>query len=180
MRQVLESEMRQVLAEMSLLQYGRTQAFAASSGDTERDPRPAGEACPLAEKWLREWQRNPCEDTLLMARAELDAWKRSVPRDIDQEYDFEQWVVDDGKGYAAEQVAGKFGVAVSRVVRIRLRHGRDGEFGMPTTPETRAERQDKSRERIACLASQGMTVRQIHTITEVPRETVRRWMKGAA
>jgi hypothetical protein len=51
----LEGAMKQVLCEMTLLQYGRCQAFAHSSTDTERDTRPAGESHPLAERWRDEW-----------------------------------------------------------------------------------------------------------------------------
>jgi hypothetical protein len=176
----LESAMRQLLAEMTLLQYGRTQAFAASSGDTERDPRPAGEACPLAEKWLHEWQRSPCEDTLLMARAELDAWKRSVPRDEDHEWDEDEWILRDGEGFGAEQVARKFNRTPTMIRRLRVKNDRESEFGLSTRFPQAKERVPDAEARVANLAAQGCTLRQIEMQTGVKRETVRRWMKEAA
>lgn len=177
----LEDEMRQLLARMSLIQYGKTASLNSNGGRSENpDPRPQGESWTLQDHWTAEWARSPTHETVEAARGELEAWlKRSTPAEGDGT-EFEQWVIDDGQGYAVAQVASKFGIAAQRVVRLRLRHGREAEFGMPTGIETRAERKDKSRERVVSLATQGMTVRQIHTITDVPRETVRRWMKDAA
>jgi hypothetical protein len=71
MHQVLESEMRQVLAELSLLQYGSVQRWNASCGGDGAGP-PAGESRPLAEVYWLEWLENPTRDTVDMARAELD------------------------------------------------------------------------------------------------------------
>lgn len=177
----LEHEFRQVLARMSLIQYGKTQSFNSSGGKSENpDPRPSGESWTLQDHWAAEWARDPSHDTLDAARDALDAWiKRTAPAEGDGT-DFEQWVIDDGKGFAVEQVASKFGIAPQRVVRIRLKHEREAEFGLPVVAETRVQRQDKSRERVLNLASQGMTVRQIEAVTGAKRETVRRWIKDAA
>lgn len=155
----LEHAMRQVLAEMTLLQYGRTQAFASSSGDTERDPRPAGESHPLAEKWLAEWLRDPTEDTLLMARAELDAWKRSVPRDEDDSgWDEEAWMLSEGEGYTAEEVSKRFRVTVTYVRRLRVKNDRDAEFGK----DVQALVPSASKEtRVVLLTERGLSSRQV-------------------
>lgn len=175
----LESEMRAVLVEMTLLSYGRTQAFASSSGDTEPDPRPAGEAYPLAEQWLAEWHSDPSEDTLLMARAELDAWKRSVPVETDDST-LEDWVVEDGQGYAVAQVAGKFGLAESRVRRIRMRADRESEFGLPLRFAHHRESEAEKHSRIRNLADRGCTERQIAFQVGVGKSTVRRALGRAA
>lgn len=176
----LERAMRQTLAEMCLIQYGRVAPLGRSSGDTDRDPRPAGESRPMAEHWAAEWARSPTEDTLLMARAELDAWKRSVPRDEDHEYDLEQWVVDDGEGYAVAQVARKFGIAESRVRRIRLKKDRESEFGLPTLFAHHRESEADKHVRIVNLAAQGCTERQIAFQVGVGKSTVRRALGRAA
>lgn len=175
----LEGAMRAVLVEMTLLSYGRTQAFASSSGDTERDPRPAGEAHPLAERWLDEWHQSPTEDTLLMARAELDAWKRSVPVETDDST-LEDWVVEDGEGYAVAQVAGKFGLAESRVRRIRMRADRESEFGLPLAFAHHRESEAEKHSRIRNLADRGCTERQIAFQVGVGKSTVRRALGRAA
>lgn len=176
----LEGEMKAVLVSMTLLQYGRVQAFAGSSGDTERDPRPAGESHPLAEKWLAEWHRDPTEDTLAMARAELDAWKRSVPRDEDHEWDEDEWILKDGEGFSAEQVARKFNRTPTMVRRLRVKNDRESEFGLSTRFPQDKERVPDAEARVANLAAQGCTLKQINLQTGVPRETVRRWMQKAA
>lgn len=176
----LEHEMRQVILAMRMLQGGRTQAFDSSGGRSENpDPRPSGEPHPLADEWVERWRERPTEETLEAARAALRAWKvRQAPAE-DDGTDFEQWVIDDGEGYAVEQVASKFGVAPQRVVRLRLKHGREAEFGLRVAEATRAERKDASRERVVNLASKGVTLRQIEAITGVKRETARRWLKAA-
>jgi Homeodomain-like domain len=177
----LEDEMRQILARMSLLMYGKTASLNSSGGRSENpDPRPQGESWTLADKWAAEWARSATHETVEAARVELESWlKRSAPAEGDDST-FEEWVLEDGKGFAVAQVASRFGIAPQRVVRLRLKYGRDAEFGMLTVPETHAEKKDKSRARVLSLAGQGMTVRQIQSITDVPRETVRRWMKEAA
>jgi hypothetical protein len=177
----LDDEMRAVILQMRLLGGGKTQSFNSSGGKSENpDPRPSGEPSPMADHWVAEWAREPSERTLEAARAELRAWKKREAPAQDDGTDFEQWVIDDGQGYAVEQVASKFGIAAQRVVRLRLKHKRDAEFGMPTEATTRVQRQDKSRERVLNLASQGMTLRQIEAITDVKRETARRWLKEVA
>jgi hypothetical protein len=177
----LERAMRQVLAELQLLQYGKTQSFNAAGGRSENpDPRPSGESRPLADHWRDEWTREPSERTLTAARAELATWKKRQAPAVDVDPSLEDLVLEDGQGYAAEQVASRFGIAVSRVVRIRLRASsprREAEFGMPVDGLVV---KDSSRERVVNLARQGCTLRQIAVQTDVPRETVRRWMKEAA
>lgn len=174
----LEREMRTVLAQMALIQYGRTQSFSKSSR-SEPDPRPSGEAHPLAETWREEWRRRPTRDTLDMARAELDAWKRSATVETDGS-GFEDWVVEDGEGFAVAQVAGKFGIAEARVRRIRLKADRESEFGLPARFAHHRESAGTKEARVRDLTSKGCTLRQIALQTGVPRETVRRWMKEAA
>jgi hypothetical protein len=172
----LEGEMRQVLAEMSLVQYGPTQSFSKSSANTDRDLRPAGEATPLTEHWHAEWVRDPCENTVLMARAELDAWKRSAHIETDDST-LEDWVIHDGEGYAVAQVAGKFSLAEARVRRIRLKAGRESEFGLPTTF---GRHRDDSLARVLNLHLQGCTLRQIEMQTGVSKSKAQRWLKEAA
>jgi hypothetical protein len=174
----LEKAMRQVICEMTLIQYGSTQSWGRSTGDSESPGRPSGESVPMAVEWAAAWEREPTEDTLVMARAELDAWKRSTSVETDDST-LEDWVVEDGEGFAVAQVAGKFGIAEARVRRIRLKAGRESEFGMPTQFAPTALRKDQSRVRVVNLATQGCTLRQIELQTGVPRETVRRWMKAA-
>jgi hypothetical protein len=177
----LEHDFRQVLAEMSLLQYGKTQAFDASGGKSENpDPRPSGEAWPLADKWAERWAENPTSDTLAGARAELQSWKVRQAPVIDC-WDEHDAILKDGEGFEASVVARQFARTTSYIRRIRLKDDRDSEYGVKTAmPATRAESKTQDRTRVLNLATQGCTLRQIEMQTDVPRETVRRWMKEAA
>jgi hypothetical protein len=177
----LEHDFRQVLAEMSLLQYGKTQAFDASGGKSENpDPRPSGEAWPLADKWAERWAENPTSDTLAGARAELQSWKvRQTP--VVDTWDESDAILKEGQGHAADVVARRFQRTTTYVRKLRLSEGRESEFGLPIENEpTRAETKAIDRERVANLAQRGCTLRQIKMQTGVPTETVRRWLREAA
>jgi hypothetical protein len=175
----LQHEMRQLLAEMTLLSYGTVQSWNASGG-SESPGRPGGEAWPLADKWHAEFQRNPSRETLDAARAELVAWKRrAAPAEGDGSTE-DDWVLRDGEGFSAEQVARKFNRTPSMVRRLRLANGRESEFGLSASLPRGRERVPDARARVVNLAGQGCTLKQIELQTGVPRETVRRWMKEAA
>jgi hypothetical protein len=182
----LEREFRQVLAEMSLLQYGKTQSFNGSGGKSENpDPRPSGEAHPMHEYWAERWTLESVTGRgalLTDAREALRAWKvRTAP--VTDSWDEHKAILEEGQGHAADVVARRFGRTPTYVRRLRLRAEdpkRESEFGLPVSGEpTRAETKQQDRVRVLNLASQGCTMRQIEMQTKVPRETVRRWMKEA-
>lgn len=172
----IERAMRQVIAEMTLLSYGSTTSWS-SSGGGDGPERPSGDSHPLAEHWAAEWDRDPSQDTVDRARAELaDVKRRSAPAD-GGDSTLEDWVVEDGEGYAVEQVARKFGLAENRVRRIRIKADRESEFGLPTRF---AQHRDTSRERVIWLGSKGCTLRQIEMQTGVSKSKAQRWLKDAA
>jgi hypothetical protein len=172
----IEAEFRQVLAELELLSHGRTQSFNSSGRGKSTAVLPFGESAPAHLHWRLEWERDPSRRTLEAARAELEAWRvRQAPAETDGST-WEDWVIRDGEGYAVAQVAQKFTIAEARVRRIRLKYGRDSEYGMAETEVPR----DDSRERILNLAARGCTLRQIEMQTGKNRETVRRWLRKAA
>lgn len=161
----LEQAMRNVIVQMTLIQYGSTQSWGRSSGDGDSPGRPSGESAPLAVVWAGKWEADPTEDTLVMARAELDAWKRSVPRDDDTpDWQEDEWVLADGENYSAEQVARRFNTTPSRVRSLRVRNGREMEFGL---------RIDGSRPapKLTELVERGLGARQISMLTGVKRAT---------
>lgn len=175
----LEREMRQLICEMTLIQYGSTQSWNKSGGGSESPGRPSGESCPLAVRWREEWERWPTRDTIDMARAELDAWKRSARVETDDS-SLEDWVVEDGEGFAVAQVASKFGLADARVRRIRLKADRESEFGLPLVFAHHRESAGEKDTRIRNLAGQGCTERQIAFQVGVGKSTVRRALGRAA
>lgn len=170
----LEHDFRQVLAEMSLLQYGKTQAFDASGGKSENpDPRPSGEAWPLADKWAERWAENPTSDTLAGARAELQSWKvRQTPaEDCWNERDA---ILEEGEGHAADVVARRFARTPTYIRRLRLKAEdpkRESEYGLPVD---RSLPKDNSTDRVNNLASQGCTLNQIAMQTGLHKTQVRR------
>jgi hypothetical protein len=168
----LEDEMRTILVRMSLLMYGRTQSFNSSGGKSENpDPRPSGESWTLADHWAGEWRDRPTHETVQGARDELEAWlKRTAPVETDGTA-FEDWVIEDGMNYAVAQVAGKFGIPESRVRRIRLKHGRETEFGLVID---HAAEKDRSEERVVYLSGRGCSWREIAAQTGLHKTQVQR------
>lgn len=153
----LQHEMRQLLAEMTLLSYGSVQSWNASGG-SESPGRPGGEAWPLADKWHAEFQRNPSRETLDAARAELVAWKRrAAPADGDGSTE-DDWILSQGEGYAADEVSKRFRVTPTHVRRLRVANDRDAEFGR----ETQTLVPSASKEtRVALLTERGLSSRQV-------------------
>lgn len=174
----LEGAMRQVLAEMLLISYGKTQAFNASGGKSENpDPRPSGESKPMVDKWRDRWARDPSHETLEAARSVLEAWKRRVEPASGDGSTEDDWIVRDGEGFAADQVARKFGCTPTRVRRLRMAADRDTEYGLP---KEFARVVAATPDRIRDLADQGCTERQIAFQVSVSKSTVRRALGRAA
>jgi hypothetical protein len=173
----LEHQMRQLLARMTLLSYGSTTAWNSSGSGKAASKPPMNVGVTLADHWAAEWDKRPDQGTVDAARRELDAaLVRRTPAEGDDST-FEDWVIEDGEGYALAQVASKFGIAESRVARLRIKRDREVEFGLPARF---APKQDKSRDRVLNLASQGCTLRQIQMQTGVSKSSVQRWLKDAA
>lgn len=182
---VLLSEYRQVLAEFELISHGAVVSWD-SNGHGKAGSRPPtgwvpvkGESEPPHVFWAERWVLEPVSGRpalLADAREALRSYKvRVAPAETDDS-SLEDWVVEDGEGFAVAQVASKFGIAETRVRRIRLKADREAEFGLPLKF---AQHRDNSRERVLNLAAQGCTLRQIEMQTGKPRETVRRWLKEA-
>jgi len=160
----LEQEMAQLLAEMALLQHGSTTSWNPSgTGKAESRP-PSGDSWPLAEKWLDAWERDPTHDTLSHARAEFDAWKKRQAPAVDNDTCEDDWILEDGEGYAAEQVARKFNTTPSRVRALRVRNEREMQFGQRIRGARPAPRLHE-------LVERGLAARQISMLTGVKRST---------
>jgi hypothetical protein len=177
----MDREIRQVCAELELLSHGKTVSYN-SSGRGESDAVvPQGEASPPHLEYKARWTDAPDDHhrqrVLDEARQYLRAWKkREEPAEGDGSTE-DDWIVRDGEGYEAEQVARKFNTTVSRVRKLRMADDRDTEFGLPTRF---APRQAATPERIQNLADQGCTERQIAFQAGVSKTTVRRALGKAA
>jgi hypothetical protein len=166
----LEGEMAQVLADMTLLSYGSTTSWS-SSGGGDGPEKPSGDSSPLAEHWLAEWERDPSHETVERARAELASVRRRQAPASGDDSTLDDWVLKDGEGFAVEQVAGKFRIAAARVRRIRLKAGRESEFGQVVDV---AAARDSSEERVAYLDGRGCSWREIAAQTGLHKTQVQR------
>lgn len=175
----VEREFRQVLAEMELLSHGKTQSFNATARGENDNPVPYGEATPPHEGFAVDWQR--CETdqdrqaTLGEAKEFLESWKGRNRAQGDHEWDESAWILADGEGFDASEVAKRFNTTPSRVRKIRIAADRDSEYGLSTVP---AELDKETR--VLNLASKGCTVRQIALQTGVPKSTVDRLLRRRA
>jgi hypothetical protein len=173
----LEQAFRQVLAEMSLIQYGKSASYNSSGGRSENpDPRPQGASWTLADHWAAEWAKadgdfDRLSEVYRAARDELQAWKRREAPAEGDDSTLEDWVLQDGEGYAVAQVAGKFGIAEGRVRRIRLKAGRESEYGLVVDP---ASERDRSEERVIYLRDRGCSWREIAAQTGLHKTQVQR------
>lgn len=174
----LEHAMRQVLAEMTLISYGKTQAFDASGGKSENpDPRPSGESKPMVDHWRERFEHERSHRTLEQAREALDAWKRRATPAPEFTYDEDAEILKTGEGFSVDQVARKFGCTPTRVRKLRMAADRDTEFGLP---KEFARVVAATPDRIRDLAAQGCTERQIAFQVSVSKSTVRRALGRAA
>lgn len=173
-----EREFRQILTEMQLLGYGKTQSFNALAKGENPDPSPSGESWPMHLQWEHRWRESkPADrpDLVRDARTDLDSWKvGGLGHGVD-DFDETAWIIADGEGYAPEEVARRYNTTPTRIRRLRLKNDRDAEMGLPYAPV-----KDDSSERVLYLHSKGCTLRQIEMQTGVSKSRVQRLVKEAA
>jgi hypothetical protein len=171
----VEPEFRQVLAEMTLLSYGRTQSFDSSGGKSENpDPRPHGESKPFHEYWAHRWTLEPVSGRsalLADAREALRCWKvRTAPVEDDGSNE-DDWIIRDGEGFSADQVARKFNVTTTRVRRVRVRNDRDAEYGKEVQALVPSASKD---ERVVLLTERGLSSREVAAQVDLHKTQVLR------
>jgi hypothetical protein len=177
-----EHEFRQILARLTLLSHGRTQTFGGrTTGTSERDPRPQGEANPPQDRYAERWNTLPADDTdgrrkvIDDARRELEATLKA-PRMRLVEETWEQrrkYILENSDGWEARIVARVKNVGIRDVHRAREETSRDLETGRAY----RVVRLPVSEERVRRareMDARGMTARQIGLRLGVSADTVRR------
>ena len=157
-------EFRQILAEMEMLGYGKTQAFNTSGGGRSEnpDPTPTGESWPMHLRWRAEWAKTkPAArpDLVRDARTELEAWKLRCVTFTDDEFDETAWIIEDGAGHKPEDVARRYNTTPTRIRRLRVKHGRDSETGEQAVAQIS---ESASREtRVVMLTQRGLSSREV-------------------
>lgn len=159
----LAQEMRKVLAELELLSHGKATSWNAS-GTGKADSRPpSGEGFPPHVEFRLQFEADPSWVVVEEARAVLKAWRvRQAPASGDDSSE-DDWILDDGEGFTAEEVAKRFNTTPSRVRLVRTRKDRDMEMGLSTNGRPAPKLRD--------LVEQGLTARQIEMLTGTARST---------
>jgi hypothetical protein len=173
--------MNRVVLRLKLVQHGNTSSFSDSSS-THADSRPpTGEAHPIVEQFIKDYQRAFSDETkrrvLDRAKAELAAIYR--PRtSIPDEKTIDEVIVDDGVGFDPRMVAERFGLSEHHVRRIRQRAGRVADDGTKPPDEdlTRDERQQEARR----MKNNGMSTRQIALALHVSQTLICADLKACA
>lgn len=182
MRDEIDREFAQVLAEMTLLSYGPVSRFDKSGGRSSEHPggrRPQGDGNPLhreyAEKYARAANRAERAETLHDAREALQAVLKRAEGAYEEETaeERDQRMIDDYSGWPAKDVALKMHCTPTHVRKVRMNRALDPDTGqereeIPTM--TAAERQEKARR----MKDQGMSAKRIALVLGVHYDTVRR------
>jgi hypothetical protein len=178
-------QMHAVLLELMMLMHGTTQSWnPTTSGSRERDPRPPGEAHPIAEHYATAYAAASNEiakrRVLHEARDELQAWRGHGTRRHAGETreELEDRILKDGRGFDAHTVAIRFDTNAGRIRKLRVANGCLPDTGYPL-PGVELD-QVRSPERVRDLHEQGYTLRQITTITKVSKSHVHRILGKAA
>jgi hypothetical protein len=158
---------------MELLSYGSVSRMGGRRS-AESPGAPNGEAHPLHERWREIFMDAPADaigELVQRAEAELDAAlrRRFVVETTETFEELCARIVADGWGIDADECARAMRCNVSLVRRARLDAGRHPETG-GALPEPRADRVAWARE----LDAAGLSLRQIESITGLPKSTVHR------
>ncbi len=180
-----DQQMRAVLLELTLLMHGSTTSWSpTTSGDRDRDPRPSGDSYPPAEEYRDHYQHAHGElarrRILKAARDELDRWRgHGTQRHAGETQEqLDKRILRDGKDFDPQTVAVRFDTNAGRIRKLRIANGHHPETGKPL-PDAKANKIETP-ERVIELSLQGCTLRQIETLTGVPRMTVSRMLGRAA
>ena len=113
----MEREMRQVLAEMSVLSYGATTRFDKSGGKSSEHPggkQPSGDSNPLHDVFGREWRAATTEADRARILGEAREALQNARKRAEGAYTEETWeqlrdrIVKEGEGFSLRDVAVAF------------------------------------------------------------------------
>jgi anaerobic selenocysteine-containing dehydrogenase len=168
--------MRELIVGFEMLQYGSVMAWGRRIPSAEAAALPQGESDPPLLYWLDKLARSETlEDfaaTARQMRDELDAWRRRPdPPPAGETLDeLKQRVLSEGKGWTPHEVALAMRVTPTFVRNVRAEAERDPQTGRPD---------DRLAKGLKLLAD-GYSLRQVESITGVPKSTLHDAAKAAA
>jgi hypothetical protein len=184
MTRTIDVQMRAVLTQLELCSSGATQAWNASGGGSgEPDDRLVNLVIrseePTYLRYARRWDgcKSDRSRQLVLdeAKAELEHWrKRQAP--VAESIPLEQMILEDGQGKDVLLVASQFRVDQALVRRLRARHSRDQDTGLPLDGLPRPEPSERRTEALR-LQANGLTYRQIAMYLGCTATTVMRDLK---
>jgi len=162
---------------MALVSYGGVQRLGGVRGEAATIG-PPGEGRPMHEEWSAIFASAANDEMARVltdeARAELDAWLRRplAPDTTETWEELAARIVGDGWGVTADECARAMRCTPTMVRRARLSEMRHPDTGyhLPAAhdPITWAIELDRL----------GLTLRQIESLTGVPKSTLHRWSKA--
>lgn len=185
-----DKPMALILFKLELLSFGATQSFNKSGGGSS-DPT---DRMVTAVLRLREVSERPLHlhyrDLYNRQHSDIgrkavyeeaeSAWSTAVKREAaptdENAMSFEDVVLEDGKGWSAEDVAQHFRIDPAFVRRIRERHKRSMESGLPLIAVSETDPAKRAVE----LLAKGYSTRQVATELGTNQSQVMRWIRAAA
>lgn len=180
----LEDQMRGVLLALELTAQGKAYGYApVTSHAAPEGSEPLGESDPPHLLFARRFD-GCCDDegrraVLKAAKAELDSIRHASKPDRPMETPSQREgrILREGEGWELHIAANAFRMLPRELRSIRIRHGRDPDYGRPPeVPASIAERRARVRE----LRGQGRSVRSIAATLRVSHETIRSDLGRAA
>lgn len=179
--------MRQVLTALAMLMHGKTQSWDSNGGrGGERDPRPGGDSYPIAEHYRDRYASAVSEHSkrqvLREAREELEQWRghgecRHAGAETQEQRD--DRMMREGDGFEPQIVAVRFHTSAQRVRKVRWAKKRDPETGKPLPGSTPVEK-PVDMDRVRRYKAQGLSLRQIETLTGASKSAIHRMLGRAA
>jgi hypothetical protein len=162
------AHVRALAANLELLSHGGTTAWGASGAGIPDSRPPSGDSRPPHLQFLADWDRRG-DRVLAHWTGVLNSWKgcgKVRPVGVSED----EWILKDGEGFSAVDVARRFRCTPTRVRRLRRAAGRHEETG---------EKGETIVDQAKRLRAQRVPVREIAARVGKHPTQVQRWTKAA-
>jgi hypothetical protein len=171
----LDCEMRQILAEMELFQYGTTVNWEPNTSSGEKTyGRPPGSSKPAHDYWRYRYEHASSRSKVLSGASKaLEATRKAKPLEVELETQeqLEHRVVTEGVGWSLKDISNHCRVTpkMARKAREKAKVSLEDGKPLPESLTTTQRRREVSRMRAA-----GVANRQIAWMLSCDEITVRR------